>query len=131
MSNVDPSGFYAGMRDGVALPLLQQFGFGAAILVRAGDIFNPVTGGMTSPGTYYAFPCQALYGVNGVMKTTKGDTSVRVTTKKVTVDASVLTIQPGTDDRFEDEAGNTFEILKVSPVNPGGLTVMWELTCRY
>lgn len=136
VGNVDPSGFFATMRDDVAYPLLQQFGFTGAILVQTNATFNPVTGMLTSPGSQFSFACQALYGSggrtsSGVTKTTEGKTLTRVTTKEVNVDATLLTIQPSTDDKFEDESGLTYEILSVSPVNPGGLTVMWKLMVKY
>lgn len=133
---LDPTGFYAGMRDNVALPLLQRFGFPAAILVKTGAVFNPVTGNMDAPGALVQFNCTALYGgggrtSSGVDKSTESKTMVRITTKEVNVDATQLQIQPNPDDLFLDENGQTLEILKVSPINPGGVTVMWKLTVKY
>jgi hypothetical protein len=136
VGNVDPTGFYKGMRDNVAYPLLKQFGFDAAILVKTAAVFNPLTGTMSAPGTEFSFPCKALYGGTrktnaGIEKKTKGTTLTRVTTKEVNIDATTLTIAPGTDDRFEDETGQTYEILSVSPISPGGLVIMWKITVVY
>jgi hypothetical protein len=131
---LDPNGFYANLQNNLVYPLLQQFGFSAAIQVKAGEVFNPVTGMITTPATWYVFPCVAVYGGGGsgerpgVSTETEGKTLNRVTKKEVFLDASLLTITPTPDDLFQDEVGNTWEIRRVEPTNPGGVTVMWKIT---
>jgi hypothetical protein len=125
--------FYTGLRDGVALQLLQQFGFKCAVQVKSGEVFDPVQGIITTPATWFVFPAYGVYGggntgkSSGNTKSTDGNTLARVVKKEVYLDASVLTIAPSPDDLFQDENGDTFEILSVQDTNPGGVTVLWKL----
>lgn len=132
--SLDQSGFYAGLRDSTVLSLLTKFGFDAAIQVRTGGVLDPVSGTLSSVGTTFVFPCKAVYGGGssgkraGVTKETEGKTLTRKTSKEVYLDASILQIEPNPDDLFQDENGNTFEIMTVSKTNPGGVNVLWRLS---
>lgn len=113
---------------------MTKFGFDAAIQVRTGGVLDPVSGTLSSTGTFFVFPCKAVYGGGssgkraGVTKDTEGKTLTRKTSKEVYLDSSILEIEPNPDDLFQDENGDTFEILSASKTNPGGVNVLWRLS---
>ena len=133
---LDQNGFYAGVRDGTVHHLLARYGFSASIHVKTGEIYDPNTGFVTSPATYFIFPCVAAYGGGytgkrgGVTKDKEGNTLVRTLTKDVFLDASDLLINPSPDDVFEDETGAYWDIQNVTNYNPGGVTVLWRITVK-
>lgn len=135
--SIDPTGFYAGLRDGLASPLIQRYGFPCAIWVKSGEVFDQVSGTISQAAVYGVNPTFALYGGGKSGKypgvTTSNDTGKtlgRLKKKQVFVEASVLGIIPAPEDLFEDETGLLLEILTVEATNPGGLNVMWNLSVK-
>lgn len=134
---LDPTGFYARLRDNTASPLLQKYGFPCSVLVKSGEVFDPVQGIVTQAAVYGSNPTVGLYGGGmtykypGVKVTTDPKTLTRVRTKSALVDASLLgTVVPAPDDLFLDENGNLAEILIVAVINPGGVPIMYDLTVK-
>jgi hypothetical protein len=135
--SVDPSGFYANLRDTTALQAIKQYGFSCAVWVKNAEVFDPVTGTITSPAVYGVNPTFAIYGGGKsgkypgvVVANDAGKTLGRITKKTVYMEASVLGIVPGPQDLFFDEFGTLLEILTVEGYNPGGLVLMWILTVK-
>ena len=127
---LDASGFYANLRDGVTLSLLKKYGFQAAIQVKTGEVYDPTTGTITTPAQWTVFPCWAIYGgaSSGSQQSNDSKSLTRVIKKDAYLDASTLSIIPTPDDLFQDENGNTFDILTVAATDPGGVTVLWQIT---
>lgn len=134
--SVDPTGFYAGLRDGVATQMLQQYGFPCAVWVKSGEVFDEISGTVTTPALYGVNPTFAIYGGGksgkypGVSINNDGKTLGRLRKKDVYVEASLLGIIPSPEDLFEDETGTLLEILSVEIYNPGGVTILMILTLK-
>jgi hypothetical protein len=135
--SIDPTGFYANLRNKVASPLIQEYGFQGSVWVKSAEVFDPVAGAITSPAVWGQNPCFAVYGGGktgkypGVAIKTDPKTLTRVRTKEMFADAVALgTVVPAPDDLFEDEQGNLFEIMEVEMTNPGGVTLLYNLTVK-
>lgn len=135
--SVDPTGFYAGLRDNTVLPNIKQYGFPCFVWVKAGEVFDPVTGTVTSPAVYGINPTFAIYGGGKTGKypgvTLSNDankTLGRLKKKTIYMEASILGIVPAPEDLFQDETGGLLEILTVEAYNPGGVYLLWLLTVK-
>lgn len=134
--SVDPTGFYANLRDTTVLNSIRQYGFPCQVWVKSQEVFDPVSGTVTSPAVYGVNPTFAIYGGGksgkypGVVINTSDKTLERVRKKQLFVEASVLGIVPAPQDLFFDETGSLLEILTVEATNPGGVTVLWNLVVK-
>lgn len=116
------AGFYESLRDSTVHNLLQRYGLKATLLKTVNAVFNATTGAMDSPGTDQKIAATIVKGTyikkNGVGSLVKeGDLQVYMSAKAPVSD--VLTanrLQVGKD---------TYEIVKVEPIDPGGVAVMY------
>lgn len=134
---LDQNGFYAGLRDGIATQMIQQYGFACSIWVKSNEVFDEVAGTVTTPALYGVNPAFAIYGGGksgkypGVSVSNDANKTLgRLRKKDVYVEASVLGIVPAPEDLFQDETGTLLEILSVEIYNPGGVTILMILTLK-
>jgi hypothetical protein len=135
--SIDPTGFYANLRDTTALDSIRQYGFPCQVWVKNDEVFDPVTGTISSPAVYGINPTFAIYGGGKSGKypgvsfgNDANKTLGRITKKTVYMEASVLGIVPAPQDLFFDETGTLLEILTVEGYNPGGVYILWILSVR-
>lgn len=118
------SGFDYARAKATADRLLARFG-------QAGSIRRiPVTGSAHNPtkGT------PANHAVNLVVidyqQREIDGTRVLASDRRAYVSAAGLTIQPETSDLLVDAAGAPYKIVAISPLNPAGTTVLYEMQVR-
>lgn len=119
-------GFYEDKRDGVAYTLISRYGATLSIGVTSGETFNPMTGA-SSGGTTDWFPA---YGV--ILPDQKGEktqTGIRTSNLNVMVAASGLEVVPAVNHRLQIGT-NEYEIIRVVPLRPGGIDVLYEIEAR-
>lgn len=134
---LDSNGFYAGLRDGLASPLIQRYGFPCAIWVKSNEVFDNISGTISQAAVYGINPTFAIYGGGksgkypGVSTTNEGNKTLgRMKKKSIFVESSILGIVPAPEDLFQDESGLLLEILTVEATNPGGVNLLWNLTVK-
>ena len=104
--------------------LIARFGQAGAVRrsgAPSGDPWNPV------PGSPTDHPC-TLVDLDYTAREIDG-TLIRATDRKVLVAAGGLAVEPSVADRIVI-AGTALEIVRVSPLAPGGTIVMYEIQAR-
>jgi hypothetical protein len=113
---------YTSVRD-TADELLEEFGMAATIrrLANTGDPYDP---------TQTATDTACTVVVTDYAHSEKDGTRIQVKDRKVLVAAGSLAITPTPADRFV-LGGISYEIVAVSPLEPGGTVVMYEMQVRF
>lgn len=99
---------------------------GAGALIRAGVPTGPAYNSEPTEPTEHL--CNVLYDEFTIDEI--DGTLVRASDLKIIVGADKLEIEPTTFDKFKDGDGMIYAILKVTPLRPAGVVVLWELQCR-
>lgn len=126
--------FYTDLRDNVANELIKEFGSAMTLRVPGGDqVFDGATGFVTSQGT------PTDYAVSGVRTQYKkseingtnvkdGDFQVILAANNRTTSAA-LAVVPDTSMEIID-GGSTYKIVRVEPIQPGNVNVIYKLQVR-
>ena len=116
-------GFYEDKRDGVAARALAKYGMAAQLVVPAAGVFDPETGALTQ-GTDKTYAVQVLLG--SVTKARKQELT-HASTLQVYLSASGLAVVPAVNNKLRI-SGVDYEILRSTPIAPGGVTVLYDLS---
>lgn len=116
-------GFYESLRDGTVSKLITQYGQAMKLKVPSAGTFNATTGGFTAG----AESSYATIGVtDNFLKAEKGGSNVKTKKQKVYLSPADIAVEPTTSHRIE-VGGVEYDIVAVKPINPGGVTVLYEL----
>ena len=115
-----------------AAEMLAEDGQAVTLTRRAAGAYNVATGSAAITETTQTGSAVILPFSQGIRK--RGDSTITAADRwcilsGLTTDGSTLT-EPKVDDKLTDAAGNAYTITEVSPLEPAGLAIIYELTIR-
>lgn len=124
------AGFYEGLRDNTAAPLIAQYGRDMALVRETGGTYDPVTGFETG-STTQELPVKGVLTelTEGSSFSSNGQSvssNVLVGDRMVLLEAKE-TVQDGDQLKIGSEVWN---IVDYNAIEPGGVTVVYELHVR-
>lgn len=115
-----------------AAEMIARKGQAVTLTRRAAGAYNPATGTATITETTQQASAVIFPFGQGIRK--RGDSTVTAADRMcilsgLKTDGNALT-EPKVDDKLTDAAGNAYTITEVSPLEPAGLVIIYELTIR-
>jgi len=118
--------WYTAKRDGTVKNSMAKYGLPMTLVVPAVGTYTEGTGAFTA-GTDKTYAVQGLIG--NYRKSRKGDTAVQSKTRYIYLSPSGMTVEPEAGNKLR--IGSTdYEIVDVELVQPGGITVLYQLEVR-
>lgn len=124
--------FYEGQRDNVAGSLISSFGLSVIVQEKTGEVFDGVTGAITTPATLVN---HATTGVYTKLKRSYWDkTLVHTDDRHLIVSAADFALEtpvfvPAVDHQLIIDS-EAFSIIQIRPLDPGGVVVLYNMLVR-
>lgn len=106
-----------------ALRLITKFGTSATLMregAPVGPVYNPEPGTQTELSVTVVFDTYRSDEIDGTL--------IRRDDLKVLMASG--DVVPTVEDRLKDASGNTFSIVQIDALKPGGTVLMWTMQCR-
>lgn len=127
--------FYTDLRDNTVLPLLVKLGFPMVIRSSRQPVIDPDTGAITTAATTVDTTVNGIFrffSQDEITKALQVGQTINANDIQALIDASNLNtagIDPDTSMQLIAK-GTTYTVVRVTPTQPGGVSVLYRLQIR-